>query len=83
MTLNYEQNKSLLSPSKAPFMQMSSDKKLELIGDLDKIFLEIMTFYDTIHFKETNLHYTDSEVRQFQTNIKSGLLSERDLVYYS
>lgn len=65
MALNYEQNKSLVSPSKAPFMQMSSDKKLELISDLDKIYLDIMTLYDTIHFQETNLHYSDSEVRQF------------------
>lgn len=83
INLHYERNKSLVSPSKATFMQMDIDKKLDLIAELDKLFLDIMTLYDSIYYREANVHFTDSEVGQFQANLKSGLLCDRELTYYA
>ena len=61
-SLKYESNKQVASPVKGQFIQMGTEKKLELMEDLDKIFLEIMALFECIYYNENNVHFTDSEV---------------------
>ena len=53
-----------------------------LFGKLQESFLASLKVLQVIHFDARNLHFTDSDVRQFSDNLKSGMLEEQELIYY-
>ena len=39
--------------------------------------------YGLLNFDSENIHFTDNEVREFMNNVKTGDMSERELVYFT
>ena len=61
----------------------ASDQLLQLFRGLVECFEAGQIVYGLLNYDSENIHLTDYEVREFMQNVKTGDMSERELVYFN